>query len=233
MTDSERAEAPAKSTSELRTAVVGGLEELAAMTPGRTGNVSVSDGDRVAITPSGIAYEAIEPAAVPVLSTEGDWIAGDLEPSSETPMHLGIYRTFDVGAIVHTHSPWTTTLAVLGEPLPPVHYMLAAAGGTVPVAPYVPFGTEALAEAVVSAMEEAGTTACILANHGLIAVGNDLEDAIETAIAVESTARVYLQARAVGDPAELVESDLQAAVREFETYGQREPESAGRNGSRS
>jgi L-fuculose-phosphate aldolase len=220
MTESDGDPDPAKSTSELRTTVATSLDELAAMTPGRTGNLSARTGDRVAITPSGISYEAVDPPDVPVLSIDGEQVAGDLEPSSEAPMHLGIYRTFDVNAIVHAHSPWATTLAVLGEPLPPVHYMLAAAGGPVPVAPYAPFGTVELADYAVSAMERAGTTACILANHGLIAGGSDVEDAIETAIAVESTARVYLQARAVGDAVELTGAEMEAAMAQFETYGQ-------------
>ncbi len=204
----------------LRSAVLEGVPQIAAMTPGRTGNLSVRDGGTVAITPTGVPYDDIVLQGIPILSIDGNRIAGDQEPSSETPMHLGIYQSLDVGAIAHVHSPWTTTLAVLGEPLPPVHYMLAAAGGTVPVAPYEAFGTVELAETVVETMTEAGTSACILANHGLIAAGSDGADAIETAIAVESTARLYLQARAVGDPNELTTAEFENAMGQFETYGQ-------------
>ncbi|MFB6086089.1 MAG: class II aldolase/adducin family protein [Halodesulfurarchaeum sp.] len=218
-----------KPTAELQESVVTFLPDLAELTPGRTGNLSVRADEMVAITPSGVPYEEIEPGAIPVLSVDGDRIAGSLEPSSETPMHLGIYRSLEVGAIVHVHSPWATTLAVLGEELPPVHYMLAAAGGAVPLAPYAPFGTTELAENAVSAMEEAGTTACLLANHGLIAGGSDVADALETAIAVESTARVYVQASSVGDPVEVSTDEFQDAVARFESYGQ--SDTATRNGT--
>ena len=206
--------------SGIRDDVVSGLPDLAAMTDARTGNLSVRDGDQVAVTPTGVPYAEIDPEAVPVLSIDGEQIAGELDPSSETPMHLALYRALDVGAIVHAHSPWSTTMAILREKLPPVHYMLAAAGGTVPVVPYAPFGSEALADAAVETMKAAGTTACFLANHGLIAAGSDVEDAIETAVAVESTARLYLQARAVGEPVALTDDQISDAIEQFETYGQ-------------
>ena len=205
---------------ELREAVHAVLPEIADLTPGRTGNVSYRSEDRVAITPSGIPYSDIEVSDIPILSLAGEKLHGEPAPSSETPMHLGIYQALDVQALVHVHAPWATTMAVLGAEVPPVHYMLAAAGGTVPVAPYAPFGTEELADTAVSTMTEAGTTACILANHGLIAGGDDVADAMDTARAVESTARVYLQARAVGEPVELTESELSEAIEGFESYGQ-------------
>ena len=205
-----------------REAVVRGLPMIAAMTPGRSGNLSVRDGDRVAITPSGVPYRDIEPADVPVLSIDGTRLHGDLEPSSEVPMHLGITRELDAGAIAHVHSPWATTLAVLREPLPTVHYILALAGGEVPVAPYATYGTEALAQNAVDVMSEHDTSACILANHGLVATGTDVESALETLQAVESTARVYLQARSVGEPAPLGEAEMEAVYDQLESYGQPE-----------
>lgn len=207
---------------ELRETVAGGMDALAALTPGRTGNLSARSGDAVAITPTGVQYAEIEPEDVPVVDETGDRIAGDLEPSSEVPMHLGIFRSLDVGAIAHVHSPWATTLAVLKEPLPPVHYMLALAGGAVPVAEYATYGTPELAENAAASMAEAETTACILANHGLVAAGEDVADALETAEAVESTARVYLQARSVGEPVELDGEAMDAVTRRFVTYGQDE-----------
>ncbi len=107
-------------------------------------------------------------------------------------MHRGIYRRLEAGAVVHVHSPWVTTLAVLGRPLPPVHYMLALAGGTVPVAEYATYGIAELAANAVEAMAAADATACILANHGLVAYTDapDPAAALETAVAVESVARV-------------------------------------------
>ncbi|MEF8771129.1 class II aldolase/adducin family protein [Halodesulfurarchaeum sp.] len=209
-----------KSDLELREAIHDGLPKLADLTPGRTGNLSLRSGDRVGITPSGIPYADIEESDIPILSIEGSQLEGERDPSSETPMHLGIYRALDIKSLVHVHAPWSTTLAVLGEELPPVHYMLAAAGGTVPLAPYAPFGTSELAEKAVSAMTDSETKACLLANHGLIAGGTDVVDAVETTIAVESTARLYIQARAVGDPVELSESQVANAVDQFDSYGQ-------------
>lgn len=203
-----------------RRAVAARAPDLAALTPGRTGNLSVRRGDRIAITPSGVPYDAITPDAVPVVSTDGERLVGDLDPSSETPMHRGIYGRFDCGAIVHTHSPWATTLALLGEPLPPVHYMLAAAGGRVPVADYATYGTEALAANVVEAMAEADASACILASHGLVATGADLDDALETAVSVESVAQVYCQALALGSPEALSSAEMGRVAEKLAGYGQ-------------
>ncbi len=208
-------------TESIRAAVAEAVDSIASLTPGRTGNLSVRDGQRVAITPTGVPYPDIVSEDVPVLDLQGDQVAGDLEPSSEVPMHLGIYRAMEVGAIVHVHAPWTTTLAVLREPLPAVHYSIAQAGREVPVAGYAPFGTKELAENAVSAMTDAGSTACILANHGLIAAGSDLESAMETTRSVESVARVYLQARSVGEPVTLGAAAMAEVEKRFETYGQR------------
>lgn len=207
-------------SEELQEAIAGDVAALAHLTPGRTGNLSARSGDQVAITPTGVPYDEIEPGEVPVLDLDGTHVAGNLDPSSEVPMHLGIYRSMDVGAIVHTHSPWSTTLAVLNQPLPPVHYMVALAGGEVPVAEYEEYGTVELAERAVSAMESADTTACILANHGLVAAGEDVSDAIETAQAVESTAQVYLQASSVGEPVELGADEIESVAGRFDSYGQ-------------
>lgn len=206
--------------SFLREAVAEGARDLATMTPGRTGNLSVLSEQEVAITPTGVPYDEIEPGDVPVLAMDGAQVAGDMEPSSEVPMHLELYRSIDLQALVHTHSPWSTTLGVLNESLPPVHYMVALAGGEVPVAEYAPYGTEELAENVVDAMDRADTSAAILANHGLVAGGSDVAEALETAEAVESTARLYLQARAVGEPVELSEDQISAVSRRFDSYGQ-------------
>lgn len=203
-----------------RRAVVDYSTDLAALTPGRTGNLSVRRGDRLAVTPTGLDYAALSVEDVPVLSLDGDRLVGDRAPSSESPMHRAVYEAFDAGAIAHTPSPWATTLSVLREPLVPVHYALARAGGTVPVAEYATYGTEALAANAVTAMREADAGACLLANHGLVATGTDAADAVETARAVETTARVYCQARAVGDPTVLPDEEIEAVARKFEGYGQ-------------
>lgn len=207
-------------SEDLRAAVAEHVASLAHLTPGRTGNLSARAEDQVAITPTGVPYDEIDRSDVPLLNLDGEQVAGDLEPSSEVPMHLGIYRALDVGAIAHVHAPWSTTLAVLQEPLPPVHYMLALAGGELPVADYAPYGTVELAENAVEVMSGHGTTACILANHGLVAAGEDAAEALETAEAVESTAQVYLQARSVGDPVSLSPEQIDHVATRFDSYGQ-------------
>lgn len=204
---------------EERHTVATQVASLQRLTPGRTGNLSVRRGDSVAITPSGARYDQIGPEDVPIVSLDGRHLAGELPPSSETPMHRHIYRRFDTGAIVHVHSPWATTLAVLREPLPPVHYMLALAGERVPVAAYATYGTEALAEHAVEAMADADSDACFLANHGLVTTAADADTAIEIARTVESVARVYCQARAFGTPEELPPAELERTARKLREYG--------------
>lgn len=204
-----------------REAVAAATPELATLTPGRTGNLSVRRGDRVVVTPTGVAYDQIEPSDVSVVTLDGDHIAG-LDPSSETPMHRRLYQTTAAEAIVHTHSPWATTLAVARQPLPPVHYMLAHAGGEVPVADYATYGTPALAEEAAATMAAADTEACLLANHGLVAVGESVSAALETTVAVESTARLYCQASARFEPVTLDEAELDRVAAKFADYGQTE-----------
>ena len=206
--------------SEAREAVVEHAPELARLTPGRTGNLSVRDGDRFAVTPTGVAYDAFDAGDVPVVDLEGDRVAGRMNPSSEVPMHRHIYRGYGSAAIVHTHSPWATTMAVLHEELPPIHYMIVAVGKRVPVAEYAPYGTEELAANVVAAMEEANATASLIENHGLVVTADDVETALEHATHVEDLSRLYLQSSAVGEPTELSEEELDTAIEQFEGYGQ-------------
>lgn len=203
-----------------REAIVEYAPALAGLTPGRTGNLSLRRGDRYAATPTGVAYDSFDATDVPVLAMDGARLAGNMKPTSEEPMHSGIYERLDAGAIVHTHSTWATTLAVLGEELPPVHYMVTSVGRRVPVAGYAPYGTDALAELVVDAMADADSDACILANHGLVVVGDDLESTVEKTQHVENLCQVYVQARQIGEPNELSDEQLARVEAQFETYGQ-------------
>ncbi|WP_313691680.1 class II aldolase/adducin family protein [Halorarum halobium] len=207
---------------DARRAVVEHAPDLAALTPGRTGNLSVREGDAFAVTPTGVAYDAFDAADVPVVNLEGERVAGEMKPSSEVPMHRHIYRGHaeEPGAIVHTHSPMSTTMGVLREPLPPIHYMIVAVGKRVPVAEYAPYGTEELAANVVAALEEADASASFIENHGLVVVADDVETAVENTHHVESLAELYLRSRSVGDPVELPESELDTAIEQFESYGQ-------------
>ncbi|QLG29178.1 class II aldolase/adducin family protein [Halorarum halophilum] len=205
-----------------RNAVVEHAPELARLTPGRTGNLSVRRGDRFAVTPTGVAYDAFDCDDVPVVDLDGERVAGAMKPSSEVPMHRHIYRGHadEPGAIVHTHSPMSTAMAVLREPLPPIHYMIVAVGKRVPVAEYAPYGTEELAANVVAALEGAESTACFIENHGLVVVADDIETALENTHHVESLAELYLRARSIGEPVELLEAELDTAIEQFEGYGQ-------------
>ncbi|MFQ3295966.1 MAG: L-fuculose-phosphate aldolase [Natrialbaceae archaeon] len=207
-------------TERIQRIVADCASELARLTPGRSGNLSVRAGERVAITPTGVPYGDLTAVDVPVLRMGGDQLAGRLEPSSEVPMHLSLYETFEVGAVAHAHAPWATTFAVLREPIPAVHYGLARVGDHVPVADYATYGSEDLAATAIAAMEDAGTTACLLANHGVVATGADADAALESLEAVEYGARIYAQARAMGDPVTLPEDEMERVAEKFESYGQ-------------
>ncbi|MFC7156877.1 class II aldolase/adducin family protein [Halomarina halobia] len=190
------------------------------LTKGSGGNVSARSGDRVAVSPSGIPYEDITPETVPITDLNGTLRDGERDPSSETPMHVLIYAGRpDVGGIVHTHSPYASTFASLGEPIRASHYLIAFAGKEVPVAGYEPPGTEALGELAVNALGH-DHDACLLQNHGVIAVGEDADAALETAEMVEFVAQIHYQASAIGDPVIMADDDLEYLVDMFGSYRQ-------------
>ncbi len=188
------------------------------LTKGSGGNVSVRDGDRVAVSPSGIPYQEVTPEIVPVVDLEGNRLEGDLEPSNETPMHAMIYQErADVGGIVHSHSPYASTFASLGEAIPASHYLIAYAGTEVPVAGYEPPGSETLGRLAVEALGEE-YNACLLQNHGVIAVGEDGSHAMEVAEMVEFVAQIHYQASAIGEPVVMDDDDLEYLVEMFGSY---------------
>jgi L-fuculose-phosphate aldolase len=194
----------------------------AGLVRGTAGNVSARSGGLVAITPTGVDYRRLDQASVPVVDLHGRPVAGGLAPSSELPLHLAVYRARpDVGAVVHTHSTFATTFAVLGEELPAVHYVLAHAGRRVRVAPYATYGTGELADACVAAL--AGDRAVLLANHGVVAVGDGLERALLAAEAVEEVAELCWRARCLGTPAVLPDAEMERVARAFEGYGRPQP----------
>jgi L-fuculose-phosphate aldolase len=201
-----------------------GREMLAEdLTVGTGGNLSERRGDRIAVSPSGIPYGDVTPADVPVVDPHGEVIAGDLSPTSETPMHTAIYRAREaVGGVVHTHSPYASTFASLGEPVPPSNYLIAFAGHEVPVAGYAPPGSDELAVMAVETLGEE-CDACLLKHHGVMALGATLADAFETAQMVEHAARVHYQAASIGDPELLDEAELDHLREMFRDYG---PQSA-------
>jgi L-fuculose-phosphate aldolase len=218
MTDDLRHGAERTTVSDL------GRELLAqGLTTGTGGNLSqlCADGETVAISPSGVPYGDVTPEDVPLVTLDGEQVAGDLDASSETPMHTALYRRRDdIGGVVHTHSPYASTFAALGDPIPASHYLIAFAGDEIPVAGYERPGSEALGE---RAAETMGTEydACLLQNHGTITVGETVEAAFEVALMVEYCARIHYQAMGVGEPIILPDEEVDHLRSMFEGYGQR------------
>jgi L-fuculose-phosphate aldolase len=203
----------------------------AGLTTGTGGNLSCCDRkrQRVAISPSGVPYDALRPRDIVVVERDGRILDGDRKPSSEIGFHLALYDARpDTGSVVHTHSVYATTLACLRWEIPPVHYLVGFAGSKVPVAPYATFGSEDLAHNVRETM---GTDyhAVLLANHGLVAAAPDLSKALAIAEEVEFVARVFCQAKAIGDPVALDAGEMARVIEKFKTYG-RQDSGPGRGG---
>lgn len=184
---------------------------------GTAGNVSVRYADWYLITPSGIRYDALTPAQIVEMDLRGG-TEGRMRPSSEWRFHRDIYAARpEVGAVVHTHPPFGTALAALRRDLPAFHYMVAIAGGSdIRCAPYATFGTQQLSDNVMRALED--RTACLLANHGMVAIGQTLEEAAQLAVEVEMLCRMYLTALGVGEPSILGDEEMQEVLRRFEDY---------------
>jgi L-fuculose-phosphate aldolase len=195
----------------IRTAIAEAGRELEAarLVQGTAGNLSVRDpsSGSIAITPSGMPYGRIQPADVLLVNAAGDLEEGVHRPSSELGMHLELYRARpDVGAVVHTHSPWATTWAVLGREIPAVHYVIAPMGDAIRVAPYATYGTPELAANVVATL--GADNGVLLASHGVVTVGADLAAAAHNAIQVEFLAEVLWKATQVGEPVILPPEEL-------------------------
>ena len=180
------------------------------LVPGTAGNLSARSGDHVAITPTGAVLAELQPAQVTVVDLEGRVAEGEFAPTSEVELHLGVYRRFDAGAVVHTHSPMATALSCVLDELPCVHYSMLLLGGTVRVAPYRTFGTPELAETVLDALE--GRTAALMANHGAINFGADMAGAADAALLLEWASTVYWNAAQIGEPRTLDEEERAAVV---------------------
>ena len=189
----------------------------------KAGNVSArwraGGFDGFLITPTGVAYDRLSPDDIVAVARDGE-ARGRLAPSSEWRFHRDVYAARpDAHAIVHTHAPFCTTLACLGRGIPAFHYMVAVAGGRdIRCAPYATFGSQELADAAVAAL--AGRRACLLANHGMIAIGADLDRALGLAIEVESLAETYWRAMQIGEPVLLDDDEMDRVLAKFATYGQ-------------
>jgi L-fuculose-phosphate aldolase len=202
-----------------------------ALVIGTAGNLSVRVDDHVLITPSAIPYEETEPDDICVLDLDGNVVAANAPPSSETPMHLTIYRNTRAGAVVHTHSPFATALSTVLDELPPVHYALAGLGGPIRVAPYATFGSGDLAQNMLDALE--GRSAALLQNHGTIAYGRNLAQAYVRAQTLEWVCAVYYRAKTLGEPSILPVEELDRVrelARSVKGYRQSETLPAGSSG---
>ncbi|MER6417807.1 class II aldolase/adducin family protein [Streptomyces sp. NPDC001137] len=177
---------------------------------GTAGNVSVRVGERVAITATGAVLAELTEDQVTVVDLDGNIVGGTLEPTSELDLHLGVYRRYGTGAVVHTHAPMATALSLVLDELPCVHYQLLALGGTVRVAPYATFGTPELAESVLAALE--GRSAALMANHGALTHAPTLDKAVEHALLLEWACGVYQHAAALGPPRVLDEQQQLAVI---------------------
>jgi L-fuculose-phosphate aldolase len=188
---------------------------------GTSGNVSARFEDGLLVTPSGVVPDELTADSIVFVDAAGDTPADAARPSSEWRMHAGLYaRRPDIGAVVHCHSRHATILACAGKPIPPLHYMVGVSGrASVPLAPYEPFGSIELADAVADAME--GGMACLMANHGLITVARSLSRALAIAEEMEEQAAVYCGTLAIGGPNLLSDAQMDDIFERFKTYGQK------------
>ena len=190
---------------------------------GKAGNVSArlsgAGGHGFLVTPTGLAYEDTTPEDIVPMTLDGKALGSRL-PSSEWRFHRDIYRARpDVNAVVHTHAPFATTLACHSRGIPAFHYMVAVAGGRdIRCAPYATFGTQELSDHALAALD--GRRACLLAHHGMIAVGVSLPAALALAVEVETLAEIYWRALCIGPPPTLADAEMDVVVEKFRTYGQ-------------
>ncbi|MTI79856.1 MAG: class II aldolase/adducin family protein [Firmicutes bacterium] len=191
---------------------------------GTWGNIScrMLDEEQVVITPSGVSYECMRPTMPVVVDMDGEVLEGELKPSSEVKVHLAVYAARnDLNGIVHTHSPYASALAVSGTPIPPMlEDMAALIGGEVPVAEYAIAGSDQLAENTVKTLGD--KNAVLLANHGVVGVGRDVEEAYNVCLMVERCAQIYVLTKLIGNTNTLSPEDVDT-LRDFylTKYGQR------------
>ena len=206
---------------ELRVAIITTAMKMNALriNHGKAGNVSARSGDGYLITPSGLPYDETNADDIVHMDLTGIAVGRRL-PSSEWRFHQDIYVSrAEVNAVVHTHSPYATTLACMELGVPAFHYMVAVAGGkTIRCAPYATFGTQALSDNAIAAL--AGRKACLLANHGLIAVGPSLKAALALAVEVEALCGQFWRVLQIGKPILLSDAEMDVVLEKFSTYSQ-------------
>lgn len=186
---------------------------------GTSGNISLRHGSSLLITPTSLPYDQMEAADIVAIGPDGT-ASGERRPSSEWRFHYDILRNRpDVNAVVHAHPVHATALALHGRAIPPVHYMVAIAGGDdIRCAPYARFGTQELSDVALAALE--GRMACLLAHHGLIALGRTLDQAMWMAQEIETLARMYLTSLQLGEPPRLSPEEIEGVRLAMKGYAQ-------------
>jgi L-fuculose-phosphate aldolase len=200
-------------------AAAGRLLAARGLVAGTSGNVSLREGDLVAISPTGAVLEHLQADKVAVVDLGGTKVDGPLAPTSEVALHLGAYRRTDAGAVVHAHPPVSTALACVLDEVPAVHYQMVELGGAVRVARYATFGTEELAGVTLDALE--GRFAVLMANHGTLTYGGDLAQAVQRSVLFEWACTLYWRAACIGAPRALDEKQLRAVTDQLQSrnYG--------------
>jgi len=195
-----------------REAVAGGSRHLAekGLVIGTAGNISARNGDLVAVTPTGADLGTVTAEMITVIDLDGTVVDGELAPTSEVPLHTGIYAATNALAVTHAHAMASTALSCCHDELPPLHYSCLSLGGAPRTAPYATFGSEELAQNVIKALE--GRNAAMMQNHGSVAYGSTMKEAIERLELLEWLAELYWRASSLGTPRVLTDKDFEDII---------------------
>jgi len=215
------------SDRDVRQAIIDACIQMNALgiNQGTSGNISCRHGEGMLISPTSTPYDMLQPEDIVFMGWDGE-VDGRLPPSSEWRFHLDIMKARpEVNAVVHAHPIYCTTIAIMGRKIPAIHYMVAVAGGSdIRCAPYATFGTAELSAHAVEALRD--RKACLLAQHGMIAVGSSLSQAMWLAVEVETLARQYHGALQIGEPPILSEEEIENVIKRMASYGLRDKEAA-------
>lgn len=221
---------------ELRQSIIDACREMAAqgINQGTSGNISVRTDEGLLLTPSGLPYDRMKPEDIVAMKWDGSWTASAGHvPSTEWRFHLDILKSKqEVGAVVHAHPIFCTIIAIMNRSIPAIHYMIAAAGGNdIPCAPYAQYGTAELSQAALNALRF--RRACLLAHHGLIAIGPNLRKAMWLAVEVEVLAKQYHGCLQLGSPPLLPDEEIDSILKRWGQYGLRDSDGAAKSPQRS
>ncbi|RAZ80698.1 L-fuculose-phosphate aldolase [Mesorhizobium atlanticum] len=215
------------SDRDVRQAIIDACIEMNALgiNQGTSGNISCRHGEGMLISPTSTPYDTLQPEDIVFMGWDGE-VDGRLPPSSEWRFHLDIMKARpEVNAVVHAHPTYCTTIAIMGRKIPAIHYMVAVAGGSdIRCAPYATFGTAELSAHAVEALRD--RKACLLAQHGMIAVGSSLAQAMWLAVEVETLARQYHGALQIGEPPILSDEEVENVIKRMASYGLRDNDAA-------